>query len=341
MVPTLVPMHATPGDQPPPLTPERLLTEWNLDPWIVVALLMAAGLYATGAVQLRRRGVRWSAGRTTAFVGGGLGTVAVATLSALGTYDTVLFSVHAVQHMMLMTLSPIFLALGAPVTLALRTLPATPRRWLLVLLHSRLARVLSFAPLALALFVATPFALYYSDFYALTLRSAFWHGFLHLHFVVIGCMLMWPLVGPDPVPGRVSHPLRLLVMFVMLPFHAFLGISIMSAGLLAEDWYLSFERTWSPSPLDDQYLGGALMWASGDIVAVVMLAVLFVQWFRSSQREAAREDRRLDRLDAVRIGQSQPSAKAAAAAQPAEPDPAAEGEGQDTIARPSAQFRSA
>ncbi len=300
----LIPLHATPKDQPPPFTALRLLTEWNLDWWLVVGLVIPAILYAAGLVTLRRRGDRWPLRRSVAFFGGGLGTAAVATLSGLGAYDTVLFSVHVVQHMILMMVAPMFLALGAPVTLALRTLPRRPRTLLLTLLHSRLARVLTFAPLALALFIATPFALYYSSFYELSLQSPFWHAFLHVHFVIIGSLLMWPLTGIDPVPGRMSYPLRLLVLFLMLPFHAFLGISIMSATtLIAEDWYLAFNRTWPPSPLDDQYLAGAIMWGSGDITAVLMLAALFVQWFAHSQREARRADRRLDRLEAAQLKQ--------------------------------------
>ena len=110
---------------------------------------------------------------------------------------------------------------------------------------------------------------------------------------------MWPLMGIDPVPGRLSYPLRLLALFVMLPFHAFLGISIMRANrLIAEDWYVAFDRSWPPSPIDDQYLAGAIMWGFGDLTALLMLAALFVQWFAHRQREARREDRRLGRLEA-------------------------------------------
>ncbi|MCW2811727.1 MAG: rane protein-like protein [Friedmanniella sp.] len=295
----LLPLHATPADQPPPLTPGRLLTQWDPDWWLVVGLAVPALLYLFGVVVLHRRGTRWPVGRTLSFLVGGIGTATVATVSAIGAYDTVLFSVHMVQHMLLMMMVPLFMALGAPVTLALRTLPARPRGWLLWLLHTPLARVLSFPPLALTLFIATPFALYYSPFYEVSLRSAFWHAFVHLHFVIVGSMLMWPLVGIDPVPGKISHPLRLLMLFLMLPFHAFLGITIMGSGqLIAQDWYLAFNRTWSPSPADDQYLAGAILWGSGDVTALAMLVALFVQWFRASQREARREDRRLDRLDA-------------------------------------------
>jgi cytochrome c oxidase assembly factor CtaG len=295
----LLPLHATPGDQPPPLTAVRLLTEWSLDWWLALGLLVPGILYILGLVRLRRRGVHWPLGRSVAFLAGGLGSALLATMSGIGAYDTVLLSLHVVQHMTLTMVTPLLLALGAPVTLALRTLSGRPRSVLLGLLHSRLARVLTFAPLALALFIVTPFVLYYSPLYEVTLRSAFWHALLHVHFVTIGALLMWPLVGVDPVPGRLGYPFRLLVIFLILPFHAILGISIMSANrLIAEDWYLAFERVWPPSPLDDQYLAGAIMWGSGDITAVLMLVALFVQWFAHSQREARRIDRRLDRLEA-------------------------------------------
>jgi cytochrome c oxidase assembly factor CtaG len=295
----LVPLHATPTNQPPPLTPTRLLTEWTWQWSMAIGIAIAGTLYFVGLVVLHRRGDRWPVRRSFSFLLGGLGSIALATMSALGTYDTVLFSVHVAQHMILMMVAPMFLALGAPVTLALRTLSNRPRGMLLAVLHSRFARVLTFAPLTLALFIATPFALYYSPFYEISLRSGFWHAFLHLHFLIIGCLLMWPLVGIDPVPGRISYPLRLLVLFLMLPFHAFLGISIMSlTTLIAESWYLAFNRTWPPSPLDDQYLAGGIMWASGDAVALLMLMALFAQWYAYSQREARREDRRLDRLEA-------------------------------------------
>jgi cytochrome c oxidase assembly factor CtaG len=303
----LVPLHATPADQPPPLTPTRLLTAWSWEWWMALGIAVAAGLYIAGLVVLRHRGDHWPAGRSVSFLLGGLGSIGLATMSALGTYDTVLLSVHMVQHMTLMMVSPMFLALGAPVTLALRTLPSRPRAMLLAVLHSRVARVLTFAPLTLALFIATPFALYYSPFYELSLRSGFWHAFLHLHFLIIGALLMWPLMGIDPVPGRISYPLRLLMLFLMLPFHAFLGISIMSSTeLIAERWYLAFNRTWPPSPLDDQYLAGGILWASGDVIALVMLMALFVQWYAHSQREARREDRRLDRLERLQRAASAP-----------------------------------
>src|SRR4051794_27124758 len=143
------------------------------------------------------------------FVGVGMGSFYVATSSGLAAYDTTLLSVHMVQHMVLSMLVPLALALGAPVTLALRTLPRVPRRWLLTVLHSRVAKVLSFPPLTLALYVVTPWALYFSGWYQASLDHVWLHELMHLHLVVVGTLFFWPIVGIDPVPGRVGYPLRM------------------------------------------------------------------------------------------------------------------------------------
>jgi cytochrome c oxidase assembly factor CtaG len=201
---------------------------------------------------------------------------------------------------------PLFLALGAPVTLMLRTLPPAPRRGLLSLLHSRLAQVLSFPPLTFLLFVISPWALYFSGWYDASLRSVFVHEMMHLHLVLVGSLFFWPLVGTDPVPGRLPYPFRMLTIVLTLPFHAFLGVTIMGQQeLIAGDWYRSLPMGWLPDPADDQHLAGGILWGTGDLVGLLFMMVLFVQWVRSSQREARREDRRLDRLEALHARQAQ------------------------------------
>jgi cytochrome c oxidase assembly factor CtaG len=290
--------HATPGAVPGPLTLAGALTgwTWELIPLLVVGL--TAAVYLFGVLRLRRRGDSWSLWRVMAFVGGGLGSFAVATVSALARYDTVLLTTHMIQHMVLAMVSPLFLALGAPITLALRTLPPRPRELLVRLLHSRLAMVLTFPVVTGALFIANPFVLYFTGIYEATLRYGALHDVMHLHFMAVGCLWFWPLLGLDPMPLRPTYPLRLLAVFATLPFHAFLGVAIMgSQQLIAEQWYLGLNRTWGPSPLEDQRMAGGLLWASGDVVGLLVLAVLFRQWVRESEREARRVDRSLDRAE--------------------------------------------
>lgn len=295
-----------PSDAPldlPRFTLGRALTDWHLDPWLFVVTVWIIGLYLLGVLTLRRRGDHWPLARTFTFVVVGMGSFAFATMSGVDRYDTVLLSVHMVQHMILSMLVPMALSLGAPVTLALRTLPKAPRRWLLSALHSRVARALSFPPLAFGLYVLSPWALYFTGWYPATLDSEFLHGLMHVHLVLVGALFFWPLMGIDPVPGRVSHPLRILMSLMTLPFHAFLGVAIMGATvLLAQEHYQELRagpmEVWLPTIAEDQNLAGGILWASGDLVGLLFFGVLFSQWVRDSRREAAREDRRLDRLEA-------------------------------------------
>lgn len=286
----------------PGFGPATVLTQASVELLPLLLVLVPAGLYLYGVRRLRARGDAWPIGRTLAFLVGGLGTIAVATMSGLAAYDVSLFAAHMVQHMLLSMVATVFLALGAPITLALRTLPRGPRAVLLSVLHSRVARLLGFPLIPWVLYVASPFALYFSGWYEATLDSRVLHELLHLHFIAVGALFFWPLLGIDPVPGRGAHPFRLLLIGTTLPFHAFLGVSIMSVqpdgrGLIAPDHYLALHTL--EEAVDQQELGGALLWASGDIIGLLFLAVLLTQWMRASEREAQREDRRLDRLDAA------------------------------------------
>ncbi len=297
--------HGDRGDAIAPIDGWQVFSAWTFEP-LPIAVVMAIGLlYGGGVWTLHRRGDRWPLGRTASFVLGGLGSLLVATGSSLATYDTVLLSMHMTQHMVLSMAAPISLALGAPVTLALRSLPQRPRQVVLWVLHNRVAAIIASPPVAFVAFIISPWVLYFSGWYPATLESAALHDLLHLHFVLVGCLFFWPLLGLDPMPGRVSYPLRMLTVFATLPFHAFLGVTIMAMEeVIASDWYYSLDRPWPPNPVDDQYIAGGILWGSGDIVSLVIFGVLFVQWVRQSNREAAREDRRLDLEEAAEAAAS-------------------------------------
>nr|MDT0662173.1 cytochrome c oxidase assembly protein [Micromonospora sp. DSM 115978] len=288
-----------PPTAPPPFSVSRVLTETALDTWLAAVLVVAAGLYLYGVHKLRARGDRWPVSRTLLFLGPGLGSIAAVTVSGLHAYDTALLSVHMVQHMVLSMIAPIFLALGAPVTLALRTLPGAPRRRLLAVLHSAPVRVLTHPLFAFAVFVVNPFVLYFTGLYRLTLENVVAHELVHAHFILTGCLFFWPLVGHDPLPGRWPYPARALLMVLSVPFHTVLGLTVMqSTTLFGGDWYPALNLAWA-DPWTDQKIAGGILWAGGEFVSVTMLAVLVVQWMRQSEREARRIDRELDRREAA------------------------------------------
>jgi putative copper resistance protein D len=285
-------------DGPPAISVANAFSQWELDPYLACGITIVAALYVLGVVQMRRRGDGWPWLRTLSFLVGGLGSIVLATMSALGVYDDTLFTDHMVQHMILSMVAPVFLALGAPVTLALRTFRPRSRKALLGVLHSKVARFFTWTPIAWAHFVLLPFVLYHTQWYAATLQHTWLHELLHVQILVAGCLFFWPLLGLDPLPGRISYPARMLVTFLSLPFHAILGLSVMlQTSLIAGDYYRELGRPWGPSLSADQYAGGGVLWATGDLVGLLFFGVMFFQWQRAESRTAVREDRRLDRLD--------------------------------------------
>lgn len=290
-------MLAHGSDPLAPFSPAALVTAAQPLTLAGLGLLAAAVAYGYGVLRLRGRGHDWPLGRTVMFAIG-LVVLGIATGSGLAAYDTALLSVHMVQHMLLSMVGPICLALGAPVTLALRTLPLRPRRRLLAVLHSRVAKVLTFPLVTYTIFVASPFVLYFSGLYRVSLAHEWVHELVHLHLLISGCLFFWPLIGLDPLPGRMPYPLRALLMFLSTPFHTVLGLTVMqSADLLGGDWYPLLGLSWA-DPLADQRLAGGILWAGGEFVSVAMLGALVLQWMRHAEREARRIDRALDRAEA-------------------------------------------
>jgi putative copper resistance protein D len=121
---------------------------------------------------------------------------------------------------------------------------------------------------------------------------------------MVGSLWIFALIGIDPMP-RMGYPIRMLAVFVTLPFHAFLGVTVLNENTnIAREYYESIVRDWGPTVAADQQLAGGIMWVTGDVVGLVLFLVLMIQWSRASDREARRFDRELDRQDAAQAGHS-------------------------------------
>ena len=287
-----------------PPTVARLLFDWRFDLVFGTAALMFAVVYLAGVRRLRRRGDAWPAGRAVAWL---LGCFALlmTTSSGIGRYMPAMFSMHMVGHMLLSMLVPILLVLGAPVTLALRALPAAgrnqppgPREWLLAALHSRASRVLTNPIVATALFVVGFYGLYFGGIFDAVVDSHAAHVAMNLHFLLSGYLFYWVVIGVDPTPRPLPPLAKLGVVFASLPLHAFFGVVLMGTqSVMGESFYRSLQLPWHTDLLGDQRLGGGIAWAAGEIPLVVVLIALFVQWRRSDDRTARRMDRAADRDD--------------------------------------------
>ncbi|MEU6610031.1 cytochrome c oxidase assembly protein [Streptomyces shenzhenensis] len=283
----------------PPFTLGRGLG-WSADPFFLVACLLGLGLYAWGVVRLRRRGDAWPVARTVSFVLGVL-TIMLVMCTGLNDYGMVMFSVHMVQHMVISMLSPILILLGAPVTLALRALPVAarghkgPRELLLALLHSRYMQVITHPVFTIPMFVASLYALYFTPLFDFLMGSRAGHIAMMVHFLAVGVVFFWPIIGVDPGPHRPGHLMRMLELFAGMPFHAFFGIALMMGSTPMVDTFRNPPASLGIDALSDQSAAGGIAWAFSEIPSVLVLIALLFQWYGSEQRQAKRKDRAADR----------------------------------------------
>ncbi|ATY13784.1 copper resistance protein CopD [Amycolatopsis sp. AA4] len=277
----------------------RLLTDWRFDLIYGTLALVLAGLYLAGVRRLRKRGDSWPVGRTVAWLAGCL-VILLATSSGIGRYAPAMFSVHMGNHMLLSMVAPVLLVLGGPVTLALRALPPAgreappgPREWLLAAVHSPVSRFLTNPIVALLLFVGSFYALYFSGLFDNALNYHWAHLAMNAHFLLVGYVFYWPVIGVDPAPRRLPPVGKLGMMFGAMPFHAFFGVILMNMQtVIGREFYTSLKLPWVGDLLTDQRLGGGIAWASGEVPVLLVLIALLVQWARQDEREAKRRDRR-------------------------------------------------
>jgi cytochrome c oxidase assembly factor CtaG len=293
-----------PGQVVPSPTLRSVLLDWSFDPLVAVPLLAVAVLYLRGRQRIAQRGQRWPAQRTACFLSG-LGAIALALQSPIERYDTALFSVHASQHLLLAMVAAPLLAMGAPITMLLMTTSARARKRIVRVVHSLPVRIIGYPLIAWILFTMTLYALYFSPLFDLSLRNRYVHDAIHLHFIAVGLLFWWPVVGVDPTRWRLHHLARVLYVFLMVPFHAFLGVAIMNSGHLLAVSLAAFVRDWGPSPLADQQAGGAIMWGAGDLISLVAVIAILASWASYEEKVAAREDRRIARERAARAQAAQ------------------------------------
>lgn len=252
---------------------------WRLYPSFLAGWLLVLGLYLW-AVGPGRRYFSGSApvpGRQIVSFLAGMGLLLVALQGPLHDLsDTYLFSAHMVQHLLVTVPAPPLLLYGTPQWLVRPLLrwpgvgPALRR-----LTHPLVAFLLNHGVWALW-HVPGP--------YDLMMRNHDVHVGVHLLILATGLLLWWPVAGPLPELRRLSLPLQMVYLFVTgIPMMLVAAFITLSESVLYP-WYMLAPRTFGLSPLDDQRLGGVLMWVPGTLALWVGIAVLFARWMREERR---------------------------------------------------------
>jgi putative copper resistance protein D len=277
----------------------RLIIGYEADGIILGGLLLFVALYIAGVVRLSRNGVKWPVGRTIAFALG-ISVIDFATSGGLGLYSFFSFSHHMMAHMLLGMVAPIGIVLGAPITLALRALPAGRdgeerglRGLLTVIMSSRVIAIFSNPIVALAIFDGSLFALYFTPLFETLMGSHLGHIAMSLHFLLAGILFFHVIIGIDPRPKEYPFIFRIVILFAAMSIHAFFSIALLSStSIIGEEYYRTLATPWVTDLLDDQRIGASYGWAMGEVPILLSLVATFIQWMRSDEREAARIERR-------------------------------------------------
>jgi putative copper resistance protein D len=272
-----------------------LLLDWSGDPLVWLPAITALVLWWMGIRRVnaahpanpvpRSRTVSWT-----------LGVVAIlfALDSGIERYDTTLFWVHMIQHLLLTMVAPPLLLHAGPITLLLRASSAeTRRRWIFPILHARVIRAISFPVVAWILFAGVMWVSHFSPLFDAALENEWIHRLEHALFLGSALLFWWPAIGPDPSPWPLRPAAKVLYVGLQMPQNTFLALAVYMSPVPLYAHYLTTGRTWGPTPLEDQQIAGAIMWVGGDMAFLAVVILLVAAWMRDDERRTVGEDRRL------------------------------------------------
>ncbi len=259
------------GERPRPSGP--FVPSLSLHSSVVIGVALLAGLYFYGITAWRRRrvaGAMISPWRVVSFVAGLVVMLGSLNGPVHDLSDYYLFSAHMVQHLLLVLVVPPLLLAGIP-------------EWLLspLFAHRPIRATMRFLtrPLVAGLFFTAMMVLWHLvPLYDLMMRNHDVHIATHLMFLVAATLMWWPVLSPAPEVPRLNPGLQMLYLFLIgLPMQA-VAAPISLADSVLYHWYAEAPRTWGLSALQDQQLGGLLMWVPGGLYLGLAIGVIFFQW---------------------------------------------------------------
>ena len=265
-------------------TGEFSWTNWEIHLSVLIGCVLFAGLYLAGVGPLRRK-YGWAPevkrGQVVAFLSG----VVVLFLALNGPIhdlsDYYLLSAHMVQHMLLMMIMPPLLLIGTP-------------DWLLrpILKHPtvmEIARFLTHPATAFTLYNVVFIGWHFPAAYNLALESHGVHVVQHLMFMAVSTIMWWPVINPVPELARLSSPLQLLYLFAFgIPMSVVSAFITMSSEVVYP-WYAEAPRVFDISAVEDQQLGGLIMWVPGMLIYWIAVTIVFLRWSSREDREEPRK----------------------------------------------------
>lgn len=274
-------------------TLRAFLTSWDLRIEILLPLLAGGVLYARGWRRLRLRGsrrlaTRW---RLVAFLVG-LVTITISLLSAIDSFSAVLFLMHMIQHLLLIMVAAPLIMASNPFPFILWGLPRgreiglalfSPGAWFAPVLRRTTGPGITWL-----LFVGFLWGWHDPGAYDAALKSDLVHDIEHLTFYLPALLFWWHVTQAGPrVHGSLSPGARIAYTLSVVPANMIAGIAISFAAEPLYSHYLTVPRIWGLTALEDQQLGGTIMWIPGSMMYLLAAIVLIAVWMREQERQAA------------------------------------------------------
>src|ERR1043166_4186996 len=190
--------------------------------------------------------------------------------------DSYLFSAHMIQHLILALAVAPLLLLGTPGWMlepALRV-PAV----------AAIGRALTRPIAAFAVFNIVLAAWHLPPLYNAAMLHHNLHIVQHLMFLAAAVIMWWPVLSPTNALPRIAYPAQLLYLLLMTIPMSIVSVYITYSGAILYGAYASAPRIWGISPMQDQLLGGLIMWVPGGLYFFAVISVVFFRWQRADAR---------------------------------------------------------
>ncbi len=294
----LLSVYATPvfAHNGKPHTWHDLWQSWSFEPFVVITLGLSAWLFVNGLRQIwHESGIghgirRWEA---AAFAGGWFALL-IALVSPLHSWGRVLFSAHMTQHEVLMLVAAPLLVLGRPLVAFMWALPLRWSRrlggigkahWLQAVWRGLTIPFVAWLVHAIALWVW-----HIPRLFEAVLTSEWVHTAQHLSFLLSALLFWWALIHGRR--GFMGYGAAVLYVFTTSLHSGLLGAFITFSSSVWYPSYMGLTASWGLTPLEDQQLGGLIMWIPAGLVYVVAGLALFAGWLREAETRAGRREQR-------------------------------------------------
>jgi cytochrome c oxidase assembly factor CtaG len=266
---------------------ERILLNWEFEPSVVIGcILLLAAYFVATRFKLNIKALSYTLGVLSIFI------ALTSPIDLLA--DHYLFSVHMLQHMMIGIIAPPLMLAGLPGSFV--------QSWLRFPLINKAERFLGYPPIALVAGIGTIWFWHLPYFYDLALRNESIHTFEHMMFIVTGFMLWWPVLNPI-AERRLKPMMAIIYMGIASTLGMILGILFTISDTSFYSYYTNPEdelegtlklirEDWHLTPVDDQKLGGAIMWEPMGAIFLWVIMAAMIDWFKHSEHEGFHETKR-------------------------------------------------